>query len=199
MEISTTPVRFTKRPAESLMTVGKPLVLDTASVSSPGQLPRGVCLPSRGLQWWESQHQWGPTQWGLVTSWWGRSGCGAVTEQSVLSLAAVGWAQAQPAGTLGILCLPAKSGFQVPHHHLGDGRMGVARPCEGPLFVTGGSLGGGCGELGSGPGKEGWKRTGKREQNCSRPTKKDPGQACSATASSPGLPAALHRLLNVPS
>lgn len=48
--------------------------------------------------------------------------------------------------------------------------QGVGRPCEGPLFVPGDFLEGGCGQLGSGPHKEGGKRTGKRDQN-GRPTK----------------------------
>lgn len=80
---------------------------------------------------------------------WGHCGgdtADAARPQNSLSFhGCCGMSAALLAGTQGIFCLPAKSGFQVPYRNLGYGWMGVARPCEGSLFVTGGSLEGGCG------------------------------------------------------
>lgn len=57
----------------------------------------------------------------------------------------VEWVQPLWAGVQGILCLRAKSCFKVPHRNLGYSWMGVERPCERPLFVTGDSMEGGYG------------------------------------------------------
>lgn len=144
---------FMKQLSESLMTVEKPLCSDTASFSSLLWLHQCLCvLMQTGSSFTVSQHWWVPTQQGLADSAVGAlrpraSQCthGSAAEQSALSLATAGWAQALWAGTQGTLCLRAKSCFQVPHGNRGYSRMGVGRPCEEPLSITGDSPEGGCG------------------------------------------------------
>lgn len=145
------------------------------------RLHQCLCLPRQGPHLPDPQHQWRPTQWGLANTAVGMlrtRSLNALMVQSQNSLS-FHW----PLWNERELCERACRASSVwgpspvskfPTVTL-ETLQGVGRPCEGPLFVPGDSLDGGCGQLGSGPGKEGGKRTGKRDQNAGTQTK-GPGQ-----------------------